>query len=108
MAKKEDDEEIVLPELSEKDFLNSEMHKGKAYIISYMIGIGVGFLSGFLESKGLAVLSYLLGFVFAIILPYLIKYAKLNIDRKNLAYDIIVFLASWITFWIVALNPPFF
>ncbi|MGC8663493.1 MAG: hypothetical protein ACP5SF_05155 [Thermoplasmata archaeon] len=108
MAKKEQDEEIVLPELSEKEFLQGEMHKGKATILSYVLGIAVGFFSGFLESTGLAALSYVLGIAFAIILPYMLRYAKVNIDRKTLAYDIIVFIASWITFWIVALNPPFF
>ncbi|MGC8565012.1 MAG: hypothetical protein ACP5R0_01025 [Thermoplasmata archaeon] len=108
MAKKEQDEEIVLPELSEKEFLQTELHKGRAVIISYMLGIAIGFFSGYLESVGLVVLSYLLGIAFAILIPYILRYAKVTIDRKTLAYNIIIFLASWITFWIISLNPPFF
>lgn len=108
MAKKEQEEEIVLPELNEKEFLHNEIHKGKAVIISYLLGIFIGFLSGYLEYIGLVFLSYIVGIAIAILVPYIIRYAKVNIDRRTLAYNIIIYLAAWITFWIVALNPPFF
>lgn len=108
MPKKEQEEEIVLPELNEKDFIKTELHKGRAVVISYLLGIASGFFSAFLQSVGLVVLSYIFGIALAILLPYILRYANVSIDRKTLAYNITVFIASWITFWIVGLNPPFF
>ncbi len=109
MAKKEiKEEEDVLPELDEKEFLIKEIHKGKSVVISYGFGIFTGFISAFFQYIGLMPVSVVLGIAFAFLLPYIFTYMGINVDRKSLAYDLIAYILAWITFWIVGLNPPFF
>lgn len=109
MAKKEQkEEEIVLPELNEKEFLIKEIHKGKSVVISYGLGIGIGFLSAFFQYIGLLPVAAIVGLAFAFLIPYMFNYLGIEIERKSLAYDLIAYLLAWITFWIVGLNPPFF
>ncbi len=109
MVKKEQkEEELVLPELDEKEFLQKEMHKGKSVVIAYALGIGIGFLSAFFQYLGLAPISAILGLAFAFLVPYVFNYFGISVDRKTLVYDLLAYILAWITFWIVGLNPPFF
>lgn len=109
MAKKDQkEEEIILPELDEREFLEKEIQKGKSVVISYALGIAVGFISAFLQFIGLLPVAAILGIAFAFLIPYLFSYIGVKVDRKSLTYDLIAFLLAWITFWIVGLNPPFF
>ena len=108
VKKEQKEEEIVLPELNEKEFLEKEIHKGKSVVISYSFGIGIGFLSSFLQYLGLLPISAILGIAFAFLIPYIFGYFGIVVDKKSLTYDILAYFLAWITFWIVGLNPPFF
>ncbi len=107
MAKKKEDEDIELPELDEKTFLKREISKGKGVVVTYLFGIVLGFISAFFQYIGLLALSYIAGLAFAFLIPYIVKYMGIEIERKSLTYDIIVYILGWITFWIIAINPPF-
>jgi len=105
--KKEEEEDFQLPELDEKTFLKREISKGKGVVITYVFGIILGFVSAFLQYIGLLPLSYIAGIAFAFLIPYIIRFMKIEIDRKSLTYDIIIYILGWLTFWIIAINPPF-
>jgi hypothetical protein len=108
MVKDKEEPEFVEPEFDEKNFLIQEIEKGKATIVVFLLGLGIGFLSGFLESIGLAVLSVLLGIAAIFLINPIYNSLNIKTDRRTKTINIFIYLILWLTFWIVSLNPPFF
>jgi hypothetical protein len=108
MVKDKEEPEFVEPEFDEKNFLIQEIEKGKATIVVFLLGLGIGFLSGFLESIGLAVLSALLGIAAIFLINPIYNSLNIKTDRRTKTINIFIYLILWLTFWIVSLNPPFF
>ncbi len=108
MVKDKKELEFVEPEFNEKEFLMGEIQKGKATIVVFLLGLGIGFLSGYLEYLGLGVLSVLLGFAAIFLINPLYNSLNIKTDRRTKTINILIYLILWITFWIVSLNPPFF
>lgn len=108
MVKDKEELEFVEPEFDEKNFLIQEIEKGKATIVVFLLGLGIGFLSGFLESIGLGVLSVLLGFAVIFLINPVYNALNIKTDRRTKTINIFIYLILWLTFWVVSLNPPFF
>ncbi|MEM0161286.1 MAG: hypothetical protein QXO58_03320 [Thermoplasmata archaeon] len=108
MVKDKEEPEFVEPEFNEKNFLIQEIEKGKATITVFLLGLGIGFLSGFLESIELGVLSALLGIAVIFLINPLYNSLNIKTDRRTKTINIFIYLILWLTFWIVSLNPPFF
>lgn len=108
MVKEKDEPDFVEPEFDEKEFLTHEIHKGKATVIVFLLGLAIGFLSGFIQSIGLVALSVLLGFAALFLINPLYNSLNIKTDRRTKAINIFIYLILWLTFWIVSLNPPFF
>ncbi|MGC8610755.1 MAG: hypothetical protein ACP5LM_05340 [Thermoplasmata archaeon] len=100
-------DEIKIEELQEKDFLINEINKGKAIFVTYIVGILNGFFSGFLEVIGLEILSIIFGLGILFVLIYFVN-NKYKPSKSTIAWLILLYILSWLTFWIVSLNPPFF
>ncbi|MGC8993122.1 MAG: hypothetical protein ACP5JE_06175, partial [Thermoplasmata archaeon] len=63
--------------------------------------------SGFLEVIGLEILSIIFGFGILFVLIYFVN-NKYKPSKSTIAWLILLYILSWLTFWIVSLNPPFF
>ncbi|MGC8585413.1 MAG: hypothetical protein ACP5RZ_04050 [Thermoplasmata archaeon] len=100
-------DEITVSELSERDFLVSEIKKGKAVVLTYLAGILTGFMSGYLEILGMTIISILSGFAVLFILIYVITNRFHGLAKSTIAWIILLYIFSWVTFWIVSMNHPF-
>ncbi len=100
-------DEITVSELSERDFLVSEIKKGKAVVLTYLAGILTGFMSGYLEILGMTIISILSGFAVLFILIYFITNRFHGLAKSTIALIILLYIFSWVTFWIVSMNHPF-
>ncbi|MGC8496890.1 MAG: hypothetical protein ACP5NL_02680 [Thermoplasmata archaeon] len=108
MVKDKEELEFVEPEFNEKDFLIHEIEKGKATIVVFLLGLGIGFLSGYLEFVGLGVLSVLLGIAAIFLINPLYNSLNIKTDRRTKTINVFIYLILWLIFWIVSINPPFF
>jgi uncharacterized membrane protein len=108
MAKEKDEPDFVEPEFNEKEFLTQEINKGKATIIVFLLGLAIGFLSGFFQSVGLVILSVLIGFAALFLINPLYNSMKVVTDSRTKTINVFIYLILWLTFWVVSLNPPFF
>ncbi len=96
------------PEFDEKEFLTTEIRKAKGIILVFLIALGVGFASGYIQVAISGALSALLGFAVLLALkPLLIKLKLEFRDRKTWFFAITMFLLIWFLGWTIALNPPF-
>lgn len=108
MVKDKEELQFIEPEFNEREFLIYEINKGKATIIVFLLGLAIGFFSGFLQSIGLAALSALLGIAAIFLINPLYNFMNIKTDRRTKAINIVIYLILWLTFWVVSLNPPFF
>ena len=108
-SEKEELEEIFKePEFDEREYLISEIKKGKGIILVFIIATAIGFISGFFQVWGDALAAVFLGFILLFSLKYILSIVNAEFsDKKTWAFAIIAFLLIWFTCWTVALNPPF-
>ncbi len=96
------------PEFDEQGFLRNEIKKAKGIIILFLIAIGVGLLSAYIQIGIGSFVAYALGILVIFSLKPILKALKAEFsDRNTWIFAILAFLILWISFWSVGLNPPF-
>ncbi len=105
----EKEEEIFKePEFDVREFLKSEIKKGKGITILFLLSVGVGFLSAYLQVYVDIFLAVFIGFILLFAIKPILSFFNAEFHGRNTwIYAIFAFLLIWLSIWSVALNPPF-
>ena len=96
------------PEFDVRQFLVDEMTKAKGIIIVFLLAIGVGLASAYLQVYFDAFSAVALGLLFLLLLRNILKFARAEFAQRNTwIFAILAFIILWLSFWTVGLNPPF-
>ncbi len=96
------------PEFDEVQFLKDEITKAKGIIIVFLLAIGAGLVSAYLQVFGGVYLAYGFGILVAVSIKWLLTALHMPFkDSKTWVFAILAFLLIWIAIWSVGLNPPF-
>ncbi len=96
------------PEFDEREFLVSELKKGKGIILVFVIAAVLGIFSAYLQVNVDTYLAYLVGIATIFALKPALKAINAEFkDKKTWTFAILAFIILWIAFWSVGLNPPF-
>ena len=96
------------PEFDVKQFLVDEMTKAKGIIIVFLLAIGVGLASAYLQVYFDTFSAVALGLLFLLLLRTILKFARAEFTQRNTwIFAILAFIILWLSFWTVGLNPPF-
>ncbi len=104
----EESELFKEPEFNEREFLKSEIKKGKGITIIFLLALGVGFLSAYLQIYVDLFLAVFIGFALLFGIKPILTFFNAEFHGRNTwIYAILAFLLIWLSIWSVALNPPF-
>ena len=104
----EEKELFVEPEFDEREFLKSEIKKGKGITIIFLLAIGAGFLSAYLQVYVDIFLAAFFGLVLLFGIKPILTFFNAEFQGRNTwIYAIFAFILIWLSIWSVALNPPF-
>ncbi|MBC7081301.1 MAG: hypothetical protein H5T44_03560 [Thermoplasmatales archaeon] len=110
-----ENEEIKLTEFDEKKFKEKERKKAKIYFVSFIFGIIMAILCTFfwinLPMNIRWPLCFLLGIASVGFLAKLFQIVKLdikNFNKKDWISSIFYYFLTWLAFFILFINPPFY
>ncbi len=110
-----ENEEIKIPEFDEKKFKEKERKKARIYFVSFMFGFIMAIICAFLwinlPVSIRMLLCFLLGFASIGFLAKLFQIVKLdikNFSKKDWISSIFYYFLTWLAFFILFINPPFY
>ena len=104
----EEELEFEEPEFNEREYLISEIKKGRGIFIVFILAIVMGFVSAYLQVYLDAFVAFLVGIVPLFVLNRILQFFKAEFKtRGTWVYAILAFILIWISIWSVGLNPPF-
>jgi len=96
------------PEFNEREFLKNEIKKAKGIIIIFIIAVGVGILSAYVQISMGTIFAILIGVIVLILIKQILSSLNAEFsDRNGWVFAILAFIILWLSFWSVGLNPPF-
>lgn len=108
MAKDSEEQLLDLPDFDEREFLKSERNRAKAVVYFFLIGAGLGLLSGYLFVAHMWYFALLLIFVFLVFLRFIMEALGLEMPKTGgqRVFLVMELVLTWLVFWILFLNPP--
>ena len=104
----EEDLEFEEPEFNEKEYLISEIKKGRGIFIIFILAVVMGFVSAYLQVYLDVFVAFLVGILPLFALNRILQFFKAEFKtRGTWVYAILAFIFIWISIWSVGLNPPF-
>ncbi len=104
----EEELEFVEPEFDEREYLKSEIKKGRGIFIIFILAIVMGFVSAYLQVYVDIIVALLVGISPLFVINRILKFFKAEFSTKSTwVFAILAFIFIWIAIWSVGLNPPF-
>ncbi|MFQ6106418.1 MAG: hypothetical protein ACE5QF_02340 [Thermoplasmata archaeon] len=114
MAKKKGrkEEKVVFkrPSFDEREFMRKELVNAKVGIITFFYGLPFAVVSWQLTLAGLSILGLMAAIIGILSLRYVYPFLGIDVEefeKKTWLGNGAVFVFTWLSIWVLLLNPPF-
>jgi hypothetical protein len=105
-----EEEEFTPPAFDEVGYMKKELEGARAAVITILLAVAMAGASALLTIAGLSPVGFILLFIVPFTLKFIFPLGGVkveNLDRKGWAATIAMLIVTWISLWILFINPPF-